>query len=934
MSDSTDNDSTGVAEQAVQTVGSAASVAGAASEAAENPTGAITSIASGVASGVAGVASGSEEARAVTGAVTAASGAVSSVQQMRQDPVGGLLGLAGVAGGVSQLAGASSQVTGAVQTGTAVVGAARTAATAVSSLASSTSSSSGGGAGGAGSGGGAAASAQSAWVASSAGPTHVAYRFACEAEGAEGWQMRKFALKERLDTPFECVVDVTNDDVTADPLALLGQSVTVSVERHSLRDVHGIVRKVERGASGGSSTNGDRQSLARLTIVPALWSLSRTRNSRVFQEMTVPAILSEVLEAGLGSFGRELQNDLQQTYKVREYCVQWEESDLDFCHRLMQEEGIWYLFDFSGEKEIMVLGDSPSSFPELETSDGNPVPFSPISQGSGPVEAAISFESSRKLVANKFLTKEYDWTRPAAVFEGTGELTGDAAAASDEPLMEEYIHGPVTHFSEYASPRFGGDDTAKQADLQKRRTATQIEVAKAKTELSNLVCGMTFELSSHPIPEFDQKWLVVAISHEGTSAGEGGGQRDGEEYINHIEVIPADTDWRPRRTMFKKRVASVMTAKVVGPASEEIHTDVHGRIKVQFHWDRLGENNERSSCFVRSMQPWAGQGWGVVFLPRIGMEVVVSFVDGDIDRPLVMGTVYHGTNTPPYTLPDDKTKSTIKTNSTPGGDGFNELRFEDAAGHEEVFIQAQKDMNETIKNNHSTSVGGNQTNSVTGNRTHSIDKNETITIKGHQSISIEGKGDPSSGAVKGGQMNIIGKYKLDANDEIMIQAPKKITLTCGGSSITMVPGSITLVSGGKAQVVLNADALMEASGHGKVFLNADAKMIASGNGEVFLNANAMMKDASGSEVHLDSAKALLSASTGAKTELTADAKMLGANAEVIGTQKATITGATEATLIAGGSVKATPSGVDASGGMVNVTGNSMVNVSGPLVKIN
>lgn len=335
------------------------------------------------------------------------------------------------------------------------------------------------------------------------------------------------------------------------------------------------------------------------------------------------------------------------------------------------------------------------------------------------------------------------------------------------------------------------------------------------------------------------------------------------------------------------------------------------------------------------MQPWAGAGWGFTFLPRIGMEAVVSFVDGDIDRPLVIGTVYHGTNVPPYTLPDDKTKSTIKTNSTPGGKGFNELRFEDAAGHEEVFIQAQKDMNETIKNNHSTSVGGNQTNSVTGNRTHSVDKNENITIKGSQKTTIEGGETGDGQSITGGHVTVIGDYQLDTNKTILAKAPDMVRLECLSTYIEMTPGQIKLHCGG-ATLILEAAQIEAMSSQATVMrLNADAKTVTSGGAELFMTKHADLKNSVGSHLNLTGGTATMASSSGGFVEMTANAAMEGQEAAVTGATKATVSGSTEATLSGGGgSVKASPAGVDASGAQVNVTGQGMVNIAGAVVKIN
>jgi type VI secretion system secreted protein VgrG len=938
-----------VGSQVAQGVSSAATTAAGAQQLENDPVAGATQMVSGAA-GVAGAA-GVEDAEQVADAASAASSAAQAAQAMEHDPVGGLLGMveagaaaAGAAGAQQQATQAVSSAASAAQSAIGAAGSAQGAGSTAQGAASSARAaraqpaaagpaapaaapSSTGSAAPAGTGGG-GASDQASWQFNSADRLHVRYSFQSDAEGGDGWRVQRVVLEERMDRPYEAVLDLSNDDTSADPLALLGQPAVLTIERHAVRDVHGVIRRVERGGGGGS----DRSVTARVHLVPALWTLSQTRNTRVFQEKAVKDILQEVLEAGLGPFQREVQFDLQGTYQPREYCMQWEESDLDFCHRLMQEEGMWYHFDHSGDAEKMVIGDTASSFEGLETQDGNPVPYTPVGQGSSPIEAVMEFLSGRQLVPNKTTVREYDWTRPATDFKGEAELTGSAAASADEPAMEEYFHGPAVHFSQFSSPSFGGDDIAKQADLVKRRRATEIDVARATSELTLASPGQRFELTGHPHVELDREWFVVAVRHEGQGAGDGGGE-GGVEYVNHLELMPADVDWRPRRTQWKRRVHSVLTATVVGPSGEEIHTDVHGRIKVQFHWDREGQKDDHSSCFIRSMQPWAGQGWGFVFLPRIGMEVVVTFVDGDIDRPLVIGSVYNGQNPPPYALPDDKTKSTIKSNSSPGGDGFNELRFEDAAGSEEIFIHAQKDMNEVVLNNHTRDVGADESIHVAGNRSKSIDVNETITIKGHQQITIQGEGNPNQGAVKGGQMNITGKYSLYANDEIIVEAPNKITLKVPGSSIVMEPGKITLTSGDKSTVVLDANVLAKSSGGSSMFLDANANFHANGGGDILLDANAVMRSNAGSHVTLD-ANALTAASAGAQANLTADATVSGTNATLSGTAASTVSAPT-ATLQGGaGSVEASASGVSASGPTVNIAGAGSTSISGAVVKIN
>jgi type VI secretion system secreted protein VgrG len=419
--------------------------------------------------------------------------------------------------------------------------------------------------------------------------------------------------------------------------------------------------------------------------------------------------------------------------------------------------------------------------------------------------------------------------------------------------------------------------------------------------------------------------------------------RDMDDYSNTFTCIPKSVPYRPKR-LHKPRVSGIQTALVVGadgkpevpPSGDDIHTDEHGRVQAKLSWDRTDPSapDGTETCMLRVAQQWGGQGWGFMFIPRIGMEVIVSFIDGDPDRPLVTGCVYNGLNRPHYELPAEKTKSYIMTQSTPNGGGSNELRFDDAKGSEEIYVHAQKDYNELVENNQSTTVQAEQTQTVGGNRTHTVKKNETILIEGSQKITITGKGTGEGQTVKGGQLDITGKYKLDASDQIDIQAPNKITLTVGGSSLVMEPGKITLTSGGNSTVLLDANAEVKSSGNSVLKLDANAKLNASGGGEVLLDANAKTQSAGGANVHLEGANAKLIAAAGAQLELTADAKMSGATAEVTGDSTATV-GALTATLSgAAGSVEAAPTGVTASGPKVTLSGDAMVEITGALVKIN
>jgi type VI secretion system secreted protein VgrG len=404
-------------------------------------------------------------------------------------------------------------------------------------------------------------------------------------------------------------------------------------------------------------------------------------------------------------------------------------------------------------------------------------------------------------------------------------------------------------------------------------------------------------------------------------------------------VVPADAAYRPKRRTRKPEVSSLLSAVVVGPAGEEVYTDEHGRVKVQFHFDRLGKKDEKSSCWVRVASPWAGQGFGAAFLPRIGHEVLVAFQDGDPDRPIIVGSAYHATNRTPMALPLHKTQSAIKTKSV-GGDGSNELRFEDKAGAEEVFMHAERNYREIVGNDHSSTVKHNRSADVLGDDKENVDGEQVITIKRSQETRIRGshrvviEGAEEQGGHRGSAIAICGKYKVDASETIHMQAPERFVLTVGGSTFVMEPGRIKLVAGDGASLELSSEVLAAATDGAAMKLNADVLMHSSAGSEVKLDGDAQMHSSAGSEVKLD-ANAHMAATGGGAVSLDANATMSsGAEATVIGALAALV-GNAEAFMAGGGgsAVAANGGGVSAAGGKVDIGGGA-VNVVGGAIKLN
>ena len=566
----------------------------------------------------------------------------------------------------------------------------------------------------------------------------VQLSFSSEVDPDIPWAVTGAWLSEYFNRPYRLELAISSDDPLAEPVNLLGTSVTVTFERGEFhREVHGIVAGVVDGQRGEEETIP-----ATLTVVPALEVLRHRRNSRIFSDQSIKDTLVEVLEAGLGGYERSVNVDfLSGEYPVQEYTTQYQETDLDFVHRLMEEYGIGYRFDSAdGVEELVLFDDDGANFAltSLNNEDGM-LPLSLLEGGAEDQEDCRQFARKLELRPSVARSTLFDWSDPGGVtdFEDSASVDfGEVPnGASIGPEREDYNHSEPSSLFGYRSEGLDADAVDLQVAHRRALHQRDAQIFAGRGTATQMQPGSFFELLNHPQGNLDAEYLVTKVVHE---AGDMVGGDDGEHYHNSFECLPIAVEWRPDRATPRPRIPGIQTATVVGPEGEEIFTDEHGRIKVQFDWDRRKHNNDEASCFIRVVQPWAGNGWGFVFLPRIGMEVAVTFIDGDPDRPVITGSLYNGDNATPYTLPDDKTKSTIKTQSSPGGGGFNELRFEDAAGSEEIYVHAQKDYNERVLNNHSTDVGNDQSNDVGRDQTQTVGRDQTETVTQHQKMTVNG----------------------------------------------------------------------------------------------------------------------------------------------------------------------------------------------------
>ncbi len=523
-------------------------------------------------------------------------------------------------------------------------------------------------------------------------------------------------------------------------------AIDVDGEAPEPRLIHGVVSRFAHGDAGR------RLSVYVVTLVPATSRMRLRTDSRIFQKLTVPEILADVFErAGFGRVDRRAdrpggprrapsgyETRLAGAYLPRENCVQYRESDWDFANRLMEEEGIHYFFEHDASSHVLAISDRPVEHLPIAAGSpsggGDAIPYRPAGGALAPGEHVYRFQIAEELRPSRVVVSDYDFERP--MLNLTHAAPADGGAARGDAYPFEVFEHPGDH----DTPEAGSSLARIRLEEQQASRWT----GDGDTDSARLSPGRTFALTEHPSAELNRGYLVTRVEHRWAE-----GDASLTRYACRFEVMPSDVAFRPPRRTPRPIIHGIQTAIVVGPPGEEIFTDEHGRIKVRFHWDRSGRDDDRCSCWMRVAQASAGGAWGSLFLPRVGHEVVVDFLEGDPDRPLVTGSVYHGANVPPYALPAERTKTTIKTSSSPGGGGSNELRFEDKAGGEEVYLHAEKDMSVKVENDKDQKVGSDETLKVSGNRTVTVDECHTETVLLAPTILVGGALTETVGAADG-----------------------------------------------------------------------------------------------------------------------------------------------------------------------------------------
>ncbi len=539
---------------------------------------------------------------------------------------------------------------------------------------------------------------------------------------------------EAISRPFAFELVLVSEDMSLALEAVLGTPVTVALEldQGAKRYFHGL-------ASDFAYVGTDNElAFYQATLRPWLWFLGRTYDCRIFQKQTVVEIIKTIFAKYPN---HEFEDRLTGQYAPRVYCVQYRESDLDFVSRLMESEGICYFFKHEDNRHTLVLADSPQAHESFK--DYAEVPFFPLDKLARRERDHVYEWQVRSLVeSGTYVHTAFDFEKPKA----------DLAAKLARPMPHALSSGEVY---DYPGPHvdLGEGDRVARLRLEASQVAHK-RVSGAGTA-AGLVSGYTFKLTQYPRADQNAEHLLLEVAHELWEPTYRTGMSGEEEhYLCTFEAMPSNLTFRPPRVTPKPIVQGPQTAIVTGPAGEEIWPDKYGRVKVQFHWDRLGKHDESSSCWVRASQLWAGPGFGGIHIPRIGQEVIVDFLEGDPDSPLITGRVYNGMAMPPYGLPANATQSGIKSNSSKGGGGSNELMFEDKKGSELVYLHAQKDESIVVENDKSEKVGHDETITIghdrtetvghdekltVGNdRTRKVGANETVTVVANQTISVGG----------------------------------------------------------------------------------------------------------------------------------------------------------------------------------------------------
>ncbi|MBD8871357.1 type VI secretion system tip protein TssI/VgrG [Rhodanobacter sp. DHB23] len=674
---------------------------------------------------------------------------------------------------------------------------------------------------------------------------------------------------EQLGELFRYEVRFGSQDVQIDLTALLGSSMTVTLELDDGFERHFNGMVCEASQHGFDKVESLVYAQYAVTLVPTPWLLGQIVDCRIFTDQAVPDIVKLLLQE---SGYTDVKLSLTGNYAKREYCVQYREDCLSFIQRLMEQEGIYYFFTHEQGKHTMVLADGVGAHSAAGKFDK--VPFVPGADDVLSNAATVTaFGAVRGVDAATVKLTDYNPLTPKASLLATQVSSGNSPAVKHSAFDFPGAHGDAGLGQHYASMR-----------------AEAVTAARSRYHGMTSSCaaciGNLFTLGDNPRGELNQEYLLTGTEIHLQGGGRASGSGSLLEFHCDFLALPGSVPFRTAQRTARPKIAGLQTATVTGSdTDEDIAVDKYGRVQVNFHWNMPDKPNAKCSCPVRVASPWAGKGWGAVSLPRVGQEVVVSFLEGDPDRPLIIGSVYNAANTVPYGLPDNKTQSGIKSRSLLGGaDDANELRFEDKKGEEDFFIHAQKDMHEevehdhvvtidhdetitvkndqttTVKHNQALTVENDQTTEVKHDQTLTVDNNQTAEVKNNQTLTVDNdqtetvKHNRSVTVQNDDSLSVTGNGTSSIGKKFSLTAGTEIDLVCGAASITLkssgeidikgvnisISGDATVKVAGQASVDIGSGASVKV--HSDAMMDVEGSAMTTVKGAMLqLNADAMAK---------------------------------------------------------------------------------------------
>lgn len=596
--------------------------------------------------------------------------------------------------------------------------------------------------------------------------------------GPDKFLLRSFSGEEGISELFHFHLDLLSEDPNVGFDDIVGKNVTLSVRLSAT----GTARYINGHVSRFSQLPGEeRLTHYQAEVVPWLWFLTRTADCKIFQNMNVLDIVKKVFQ----DFNfTDFEDQTQKTYPKWEYCVQYRETAFNFVSRLMEQEGVFYFFKHENGKHTLVLGDVPSVHKPCPDQFRVMFDRSALLEARHEEDVVYGWKQEQEMRAGKYAVCDYNFETPAT------RLNTEVDSAINQ--------GGNHRFEIYDYPGIylnrGEGDTLAKVRIEEQEAVHALFYGES--DCRTLASGFKFDLYGYERQDQNATYVLTHIAHSGEEGGfySGQGSSTDSSYKNTFTAIEAPVPFRPPRVAPKPLIHGTQTAVVVGPSGEEIYVDKYGRVKVQFHWDRLGKLDQASSCWIRVAEPVAGKGWGEVWTPRIGQEVVVSFLEGDPDRPLITGSVYNAVQMPPYTLPDEQTKSTFKSYSSKGGGGFNEIRFEDKKGSEQVFIHGERNLDVRVKNDRFEILGGESHLIVTKDQLELVKQDKHLYVKGDQNEKVDGTVSLKAGQniqIKAGQ-----NCALDAGQEIHLKAGMNLVIESGTALTLKVGGNFVNINSG------------------------------------------------------------------------------------------------------------------------------------------